>query len=158
MKPVGQRAIESIGELVRQVRLVDGWLTDAGVNVLLSPVSAELGDEGYSLALVYALDEVVTGYQGGPAVAATQRMEIELPIVVDVLMPSQPGRESVQFHRIAYDLRRALSPKNGELCDDIGVIGQIEHGGASAILDATEAGAVGCQTRVTIRYIEQWRN
>jgi hypothetical protein len=155
---LAERAVEAIAVLVEAVRLGLGWSVDAGAQVRRSPVFVDLTDDLYWESLVYEAREEITGYAGGPVVAATSMVSVKLYVNVDVFTAADPGREARQHQRIKADLRKALSPPIGRLADSDGVIGTLEHLGAELITEKLAAGVIGVRTQTIVHYIEAWGN
>lgn len=153
---LGERALLAVEALILPVGIANGWNTDAGLLVRVSPVFVDLTDDLYWETLVFTTDEQISGFQGGPVVAVSRRISVGHFIAISTYTAVDPGRESQQFQRIKSDHRKALSPATGGLSDALGQIGQIEHIGATFIPDKLSAGVMGVSTQIKVNYIEAW--
>lgn len=153
---LGERALLAIEALILPVGIANGWNTDAGLQVRVSPMFVDLTKDLYWETLIYTASEEITGFQGGPVVAVSRRISVAHFVNVDTFTSIDPGREAQQFQRIKSDIRKALSPATGGLSDATGQIGQVEHLGAAFITEKLDSGVIGVNTRIKVNYIEAW--
>ena len=153
---LGERALLAVEALLLTVSIFNGWQIDAGLQVRVSPVYVDLTADLYWDTQIYTSAEEISGFQGGPVVSVSKRISVGHSINVDVYTAIDPGREAQQYQRIKGDIRKALSPASGGLTDATGQIGQIEHLGATYILEKLDSGVIGVSTKIKINYIEAW--
>lgn len=153
---LGERALLAVEALLLPVGIANGWNTDAGLQVRVSPVFVDLTKDLYWETLVFTNEEQISGFQGGPVVAVSRRISVGHFITVATFTATDPGREAQQFQRIKGDHRKALSPATGGLYDASGAIGQIEHIGSTFIAEKLDTGVMGVSTQIKVNYIEAW--
>lgn len=147
-----EAALLALRDLAATVRTVNGYLTDAGARVEMSPFFSEMGDDEY-LTLVYESSDLAL--DGKDLDGAMRSYQMEAVYHIDAHVRPDAGREAQQYARLKGDMRRlVLSLVGSRLRYDGAEIGSARYRGAALIPEARDAGVIGVRTTVAVRYTE----
>lgn len=146
-----EAALLALRDLAATVRTVNGYATDAGVRVDVSPFFSEMTDE--YLTLVYESSDLAL--DGKDLDGAMRSYQMEAVYHIDAHVRPDAGREAQQYARLKGDMRRlVLSLVGSRLRYDGAEIGSARYRGAALIPEARDAGVIGVRTTVAVRYTE----
>jgi len=148
-----EAALLALRDLAATVRTVNGYATDAGARVELSPFYSDMGDADEYLTLVYESSDLAL--DGKDLDGAMRSYQMEAVYHIDAHVRPDAGREAQQYARLKGDMRRAvLSLIGSRLRYDGAEIGSARYRGAALIPEARDAGVIGVRTTVAVRYTE----
>ena len=109
--PASWALIEAVAERLRAIKIADGYYTDAGLNVITETVDHD--DEPKA-------PQVTVFTDGSIVVKDDTRKwtDIEVPIVIQMRIPSSSRRAQRMAHEAAADMRAALNPRSGQISID----------------------------------------
>jgi len=157
MMTLCERALIAAAKLMEQVRTSNGWATECGALVRLTPTPVALDASLYCTTTVYESEEALTGVNG-PVVRAGGMIQVAQAIVFDTATIAVPGDEGSQHQRIKTDHRKALCTDTGGLADATGSIGEIELVGSVLIAEFLASGFLIVRTTIKVHTIERWGN
>lgn len=107
----------AIADMVREIRTANGWQSEAGADVRLSPWFAEIADAQQTQALVYESSD--TPVAGADLDGTMRKVRMEQVVFIEVYARPLHGREAQQYAQIKADLRRCiLAPLGARLIYD----------------------------------------
>lgn len=143
----------AIADMVREIRTANGWQSEAGADVRLSPWFAEIADAQQTQALVYESSDTPVG--GADLDGTMRKVRMEQVVFIEVYARPLHGREAQQYAQIKADLRRCiLAPLGARLIYDGAEIGSIYFRGVSLIDEARALGLIGARCTVAVKYTE----
>lgn len=152
---LGERALLAIEALILPLRTANGYATESGSNVLVSPVYAEMEDGEDWETLIYVANEVysVAANNDTPtAIAGNMRTYWKtLTINIDVHTRIDAQRAAVQIEQIKDDVQGAMLPVSGVLMLDSVRVGSLSYIGNTLITDLLGAGVIGSRAQVLVR-------
>lgn len=151
----GERALLAVEALLLPIRTANGYTTESGANVLVSPVYAEMEDGEDWETLVYVASEVysvASNSETPTALAGNMRTYwAALTINIDVHTRIDAQRAAQQVERIKDEVRGAMLPASGVLLLDSVRVGSLSYIGNSLITDLLASGVIGSRAQVLVR-------
>lgn len=145
-------ALQAIEALLSNVRTGNGYATEVGADIRLSPLFAELADDADWQTLVYtarefygAKPEEDVGIDGGQRI-----YQLALDINIDAHQRLNAALAAQDAALIKADVRTVMLPRSGRLLLDGVLVGAIRYLGNELIVDALTKGVLGIRTRVRV--------
>lgn len=148
----GERVLLALSALLAPVRTANGSATEAGADVRLSPMFADLRDDMPWLTLVYISAESYATKPGGTeGIAGNDRVYvITYTALIDVFRRLEERYAARHLEAIKDDVRGAMLPQSGRLLLDGEYVGALRYLGNELIADQLAAGVIGSRARVEI--------
>lgn len=143
----------AIADMVREIRTANGWQSEAGADVRLSPWFVEMADAQQTQTCIYELSDLQVDGKDLDGTARTNRMEQ----IISVEVYARPifGREAQQYAQIKADLKRCIQKPIGARLNYGGSeIGSVFYRGTTLNEDARALGLIGATARVVVKYTE----
>ena len=109
--PASWALIEAVAERMRAIKIVDGYHTDAGLDVITETVDHQ--DEPKA--------PQITVFSDGSLVVKDETRkwtDIDVPIVIQLRIPISSRRAQRMAHEAAADILTALNPRSGQISVD----------------------------------------
>lgn len=106
--PASWTLIEAVAERMRAIKIVDGYYTDAGLDVITETVDHQ--DEPKAPQITVFTDGSITIPHDGKKLT-----HLEVLIVVQLRIPLSSHRAQRMAHEAASDIRRALDVRSGQI-------------------------------------------
>jgi len=103
--------IEAVAQLLRAIRIADGYYTDAGRDVVTETVDHK--DEPDAPQSTVFIDGSIDVKQ-----ETRKWTDVEVPVVAQIRIPISAQRAQQMAHGAAADIRRALNPSSGQISPD----------------------------------------
>jgi hypothetical protein len=152
---LGERVLEAIGALVRQVRTNAGWMTEVGADVRIAEDSVAVDSNTRWLTTVSTREEVPR-VQSGRVVRAVRRFELDHGVAVEAYARVESIPAERLLLRMSSDLRKALATADGSLSDADGRLGVIELLPSEPIREHLTGGVIGVRANINVTRIEGW--
>lgn len=150
----GELSLLALEQLVIPIRTSNGWRTEIGENVRLSPIYAEFKDTSQSMTMISEASEEL-GKAGAGIQGNMRDYRVALTFNVDSFCRLEAGRESVQVSQIKADHRKAFLVESGILKYDGVRVGSIAILGTELISSLIAGGVIGNRTRVLVEFVER---
>ncbi len=147
-----ERALLAIEALLLELRTANGYATEVGADVRLSPLFAELADDADWQTLVYTASE---SYGAKPdddeGIVGNQRSyHLALVMHIDAHRRLDVPKTAQHAAQIRDEVRTAMLVRSGRLLLDGVLVGAIRYLGNELITEALTKGVVGVRTRVRV--------
>lgn len=151
---LGERALLAVEVLLLQIRTANGYVTESGANVLVSPVYVDMEDGADWETLVYVASEINTADGKGEQTSIAGNMRTYwsvMTINIDVHTRIDPVRAGVQVEQIKDDVRAAMLPEHGILYLSGARVGSLHYIGSTLITDLLGAGVIGLRSQAVVK-------
>lgn len=150
----GELALLALEQLVIPIRTSNGWRTEIGENVRLSPIYSDFKDETQSMTMISEASEAL-GKDGVGIQGNMRDYRVALTFNVDSFCRMEAGRESVQVSQIKADHRKVFLVPSGILTYGGSRVGSIAILGTDLITQFQDGGVIGNRTRVLVEFVER---
>lgn len=148
----GERVLLALSALLAPIRTANGSATEAGADVRMSPMFADLRDEMPWLTLIYiSAESYATKPGAAEGIAGNERIyTVRYTALIDVFRRLEERYAARHLEAIKDDVRGAMLPVSGRLLLDGEYVGALRYMGNELIADQLAAGVIGSRARVEV--------